>query len=97
MTPHQFWHEDMRLLEAYQKAYYTKTSYVAWLNGYYAFVGHSISLGNAFAKKGSKPKEFPKWENPMDKFKEKNKYKNINVEEEFRKQQIEQNAWLFNR
>jgi hypothetical protein len=97
MTPHQFWHEDMRLLEAYQKAYYSNTSYVAWLNGYYSFVGHSISLGNAFAKKGSKPKEYPKWENPMDKFKEKNKYKNINVEDEFRKQQIEQNAWLFNR
>lgn len=98
LTDDEFWHGDMRLLEVAQKSYYSHTSYVAWLNGYYYFIGNSISLGNAFAKKGSKPKEYPKWDNPMEKMLKKAKRKKIiDVESEFRKQQIKQNAWLFNR
>ena len=98
MTEYQFWHGDMRLLQAYQKAYLTNISYTSWQQGYYNNVAYSIVMSNAFAKKGSKPKEYPKWDNPVEKmFKKAKRKKIIDVESEFRKQQIKQNAWLFNR
>lgn len=86
----------MRLLEVYQKAYFTNASFVAWQQGYYNNVAYSIVMSNAFAKKGSKPKEYPEWENPMDKLIPR-KDKDIDIETEFRNQQIKQNAWLFHR
>jgi hypothetical protein len=96
MTEKEFWYGDMRLLSSYQKAYYTKISYESWLQGQYNYAAFSIVLGNAFAKKGAKKIDYPKWENPMKKF-EKPKITSENLEEEFRKQQAEQNAWLFHR
>jgi hypothetical protein len=96
MTTDQFWYGDLRLLQAYQKAYIRNISYSAWVNGNYANMAHSISLSNAFAKKGAKKAEFPQWVDPFKKINKK-KITKEKLETEFRKQQIEQNAWLFNR
>ena len=96
MNEYQFWHGDMRLLEVYQKAYYRNTSYNAWLQGQYNQVAYGVVLSNAFAKKGSKQAEYPQWKDPFEKF-NKPKITKENLEYEFRKQQLMQQAWLFNR
>lgn len=96
MTENQFWHGDMRLLEVHQKAYYRDRSYSAWLQGQYNQVAYGVVLSNAFAKKGSKQAEYPQWKDPFEKF-NKPKITKDNLEEEFRKQQSMQQAWLFNR
>ena len=95
MTLDEFWHGDMRLLEVAQKAYYRDKSYTAWVQGQYNSIGFGIVLSNAFAKKGSKKAEYPKWNDPFEKDK-KLEIKKENVEYEFRKSQAEQNAWLSN-
>ena len=92
----EFWHGDMRLLSVYQKAYMRDVSYKAWLQGQFNYAAFGVVLSNAFAKKGQKQAEYPKWVDPFEKF-DKPKITKENVEEEFRKQQAEQNAWLFHR
>jgi hypothetical protein len=92
----EFWYGDMRLLSAYQKAHIRNQSYNAWLQGQYNYAGYSICLANAFAKKGTKKEEYPQWVDPMAKY-EKPKVTKETAEREFRKQQAEQNAWLFHR
>ena len=96
MTIKEFWYGDMRLLTAYQKAYYREVSYRAWLQGYYDSVAYGTVMANAFAKKGAKKAEYPQWVDPMAKY-DKPRITAENIEEEFRKQQAEQSAWLFNR
>lgn len=96
MSEYQFWHGDMRLLEVYQKAYMRNTSYKAWLQGQYNTIAHGIVMSNAFAKKGTKQAQYPQWEDPCKKY-NKLKITKENLEYEFRKQQAEQNDWLFNR
>lgn len=86
----------MRLLEVYQMAYMRDASYKAWLQGQYSQIAFSVVVANAFAKKGQTPAEYPQWQDPFEKF-TKPQITKENVEEEFRKQQAEQNAWLFNR
>ena len=71
-------------------------SYSAWVQGNYNHIAFGIAMANAFAKKGSKPMEYPKWTDPMEKF-NKPKITKENLEYEFRKQQSMQNDWLFNR
>lgn len=95
MPLNDFWHGDIRLLNVYQKAYLRHTSYTAWLNGQYNSVAHSISLANGFATKGQKPKEFPKWKDPVEVM-SKPKITKDNIEEEFRKEQARQAGWLHN-
>lgn len=95
MPLNEFWHGDMRLLEVYQKAYLRNVSYTAWLNGNYAMVAHSLSLSNAFAKKGEKTKEFPQWQDPIPKI-SRVKITKENREIEARKEQLRQNAWFAN-
>jgi hypothetical protein len=98
MTEKQFWYGDTRLLRAKQKAYLRNVSYYTWVQGQQNAVAFGVVLGNAFAKKGAKPKEYPKWKDPIPKMERKRKViTKENLEQEFRKQQIEQNAWLFNR
>ena len=96
MSEYQFWHGDMRLLEVAQKAYYRDRSYTAWLQGQYNQVAYGVVMANAFAKKGSKQAEYPQWKDPFEKFNKPKITKN-NLEEEFRKQQSMQQAWLFNK
>ena len=92
----EFWHGDMRLLSVYQKAYMRNKTYSAWVNGQYDYAAFSVAMANAFAKKGQSKVEYPKYDDPVEKY-EKPKRKNFNAEYEFRKQQAEQQAWLFNR
>lgn len=96
MTYDEFWHGDMRLLKVYQIAYYRDKSYNAWLQGQYNHVAYSVVMSNAFAKKGQKPAEYPQWKDPFEKF-NKPKITKDNLEYEFRKQQAEQQSWLFNK
>lgn len=95
MPLHAFWHGDMRLLDAYQKAYMRDRSYTAWLNGNYTMVAHSIAFSNAFAKKGQKQQEYPQWKDPMERY-SKPKITKENREVEARKEQLRQNAWFAN-
>jgi hypothetical protein len=87
----EFWHGDMRLFEAYEKAYIRNVSYTAWLNGKFNYIAHSVALANGFAKKGSPAKDFPDWKDPVPQI---IKPKIKNIEKSFRKSQIEQNKWL---
>lgn len=71
MTYHQFWYEEPKLLESYQKAYYRKLHEEAHIYGYYDFIGVSTALSNAFRKKGEKAHEYI--QKPIEVFKKKEK------------------------
>jgi hypothetical protein len=93
----EFWHGDLRLLDAYQKAYIRDKSYTAWLNGVYVFEANSKAIANGNrTKKSDKVEQYEDWKDPIKKLK-KPIVTTENLEEEFRKQQAEQNAWLFNK
>lgn len=68
-------------------------SYNAWVQGQYNCIAFGVALGNAFSDKGKKKAEYPNWIDPMERF-EKPKITEDNLEEEFRKKQVSQNAWL---
>lgn len=95
MSTEEFWHGDMRLLEAYQKAYMRNVSFTAWQQGQYTNIAFSVVMSNAFAKKGTNKAEYPQWKDPFDSL-QKKVITSENIEEEFRIQQAEQNAWLKN-
>lgn len=85
-----FWHDDKRLFEVYQKAYYRRIYEEAWLNGLYVNIAVQNTAGNMFAKKGAKPLEYPK--EPFDPFK-----KSVSKEEianEYADLQKEQNEFI---
>ena len=67
MPMSEFWYGDARLLFAYKTAYLRHTSYYCWLQGRYNFEAHSLSLANAFAKKGVAAKPYPEWKDPVEK------------------------------
>lgn len=98
MSEYQFWHGDMRLLEAYKKAYYRNISYTAWYNGMYNRIAVEIGAKNALAtKKSNHIDEWVDYKDPIEK-KKKDKPKNkLEHEKEFRLHQARQNAWLFHR
>lgn len=97
MTEEQFWHGDLRLLEVYQKAYYRNISYIAHIQGNYTMIATEKGARNALAtKKKDIDRKWIEYKDPFEKF-DKPKITKDNLEEEFRKQQIEQNDWLFNR
>lgn len=70
-------------------------SYRAWVEGQHTSVAFSTVMANAFAKKGAKKAEYPAWTDPFEKISKKVITKE-NIEEEFRIQQAQQNAWLKN-
>lgn len=94
MSKQEFWHDDIGLLETYEKAYYRNISYVAWAQGKANFIAHTLALKNGFAKKGEKHEDYPKWEDPFGK-EQKKKITTKNIDYEFKKQQLEINGWLF--
>lgn len=89
----EFWHDDMRLLDIYQKAYLRNVSYTAWAQGQYAYIAFSTVMANAFAKKGKPPQQYPAWIDPIEKL-QKPKITKDNIEQEFRKSQAQQAGWL---
>lgn len=92
----EFWHGDLRLLEAYQKAYRRDKSYTAWLNGAYIFEAQSKVSHNANrTKKSDKVEQYADWKDPVE-TKSKPKITQENLEYEFRQTQFDQNAWLHN-
>ena len=91
----EFWYGDLRLLGVYQKAYLRDKSYTAWLNGQYSAVAYNIVMANAFAKKGTQPKEYPMWKDPFLEHR-KEIITNENLEQKFREVQVNQNLWLHN-
>lgn len=93
MSVHEFWHEDKRLYDAYQKAFYNKLSEQSWLSGLYVNVALNNLAGNIFKKKGEKAFEYP--DKPIDLLSKKRKeITPTNVEEEFRKLMFENSNWL---
>lgn len=94
MPLNEFWYGDMRLLEAYQKAYLEDKNYTAWLNGSFDRIAVEIGAKNALATK--KKDRINDWVPYEDIKKKTNKPKvtKENLEEEFRKQQRQQTAWI---
>ena len=80
MTYHQFWYEEPKLLESYQKAYYRKLHEEAHIYGYYYFIGVSTALANAFRKKGEKAQEYI--QKPIEVFKKRQSKQEVQREYE---------------
>ena len=97
MSEYQFWHGDMRLLEAYRKAYHRDISYKAWYEGMYNRIAMEMGARNALASK--KKDRIDKWldyKDPIEQDKPKKQTKDKETQEkEFRNMQAMQNAWLF--
>lgn len=67
MSQKDFWHGDMRLLSAAQKAYFRDRSYSAWVNGQYSFVAYQYAIHNAMrANAREKYFEYPEWTDPFE-------------------------------
>lgn len=90
----EFWHGDLRLLTAYEKAYFRDVSYRAWWTGMYGQLAVSQGVNNAFAKSDSQRAPFPKYEDVVQKVDRKRTITKQNLEIEFRKQMTAQNEWL---
>ena len=69
MSLDEFWHNDKRIFEACQKAYYRDLHEKAWLNGLYVNVAVQNTVANVMAKKGAKPLTYPS--KPFDPFEKK--------------------------
>ena len=96
MPLNEFWYGDIRLLDVYQKAYLRDKSYSAWLEGKYNSIAYGITIANAFAKKGTQPKEYPNWIDPIPSV-SRETITHENIEQKFREAQISQNLWLRNK
>lgn len=62
MSYETYWYGDTRLIWDYLKAEklrQEREAYAAWLNGAYVREAILSSIGNAFAKKGQAPNEYP--------------------------------------
>lgn len=62
MNEFDFWYGDEFLLNVYVKAYFEKTKYESWLNGYYNYVAQVTALSNMFSDKKSKQINYPSFE-----------------------------------
>ena len=70
MTVNQFWYEDEYLLNVYLKAYFEKTKYESWLNGYYNYVAQTTATANAWGGDKGKKIEYPTYESIENKMEE---------------------------
>ena len=95
MTPHEFWHEDVRLLKARKIAYERNLYYTAWVFGQHNHIGNEIALSNAFLPRGKQKQTYIKFQDPIKQL-EKPVITKENLEIEFRKQQARQQSWLHN-
>ena len=97
MPLNEFWHGDVRLLGAYQKAYLRDRSYTAWINGAHFFEGANKAVANGNRTKKSDPVlQYDDWKDPIEKVNKKPKITKNNLEQEFRNMQARQSAWLHN-
>lgn len=58
MTSQQFWYDDIRLFDKYQKAHYRKMHDTAYLQGVYFNYALATQLSNFGKKKGERPAEY---------------------------------------
>lgn len=93
MSEYQFWHDDIRLLSVYQKAYIRNKSYTAWVQGQYSCAALEVVLFNAFKKEGAEPKNYPEYKDAFEKF-NKEKLTQEEKEKQFRDTQIQQSNWI---
>jgi hypothetical protein len=95
MTVEQFWHQEPKLLNLYQKAYMNDVSFKAHTYGKNNCIAYSIALSNAFASEKDKKLDYPKWESPFDKIqKQKAKITNENLSQKYLEEKISQKQWL---
>lgn len=93
MSVEEFWHEDKKLYNAYQKSYYIGLHEKSWLDGFYFNVALCNLAGNIFRKKGAKALEYPdKPINPFDK--KPDKITKENLEQKFRELMSNSSNWL---
>ena len=88
----EFWYGDMRLLDAYQKAYYRNVCFNAWKIGDYMREAVRIGASNALNKK-----QITKWvefKDPMEKLEKKKPISKENMEIEFRQRQAQDKAFV---
>ena len=90
MTPEQFWYGDIRLIGAYEKAYYRDVLYKGWVQGNYNHIGYGVVMAKAFAKKGEKVDDYPAWVDPIEKIQKQKIKKND------REEQRNQQEWVYN-
>lgn len=96
MPLQEFWHGDIRLLEAYRKAYLRDKSYTAWLIGAHTFEANSKAVANGNRTKQSDPvQQYADWKDPIEN-KEVAAISKESREREFRNLQAQQNLWLHN-
>ena len=86
MSYEQFWDESPYLVKTFRKAFRLKRELAneeAWLQGLYNYAAVSISLANAFRKKGQKSRNY--LEKPLDIFPLTKAQKKRREREEFEK------------
>jgi hypothetical protein len=92
MSWEEFWHKDTRLFNVCQKAYYRNLYETAWLNGLYVNISIQNIAENIFAKKGTKPREYPR--EPHDPYKKAVVVTKENLESEHRSLLNNQNDFI---
>lgn len=90
-----FWYGDLRLLDAYKKAYLRDVSFRAWKIGDYMCSSVYIGVHNALAaKKSELIKEWITFKDPIEKLERKTPISKENIEVEFRRRQAQDNAFV---
>lgn len=62
MSEYDFWYGDEYLLNVYVKAYFERTKYESWLNGFYNYTAQVTALSNMFSSKESEHIDYPSLE-----------------------------------
>ena len=62
-----FWHGEMTLISAYEKAYIRRTSLLAYHTANYMKMAFELAQGNVWSGKKGKYHEMPKYQDPMKK------------------------------
>lgn len=94
MPLNEFWHGDLRLFEAYQKAYIRHISYTAWCQGNYNRIAVEIGAKNSMITK--KSDHIDKWlefDDPIEKIV---KSKAKSSQKDDNETQHIQNMWFYN-
>lgn len=95
MSLDEFWYGDIRLLDAYQKAYYRNSCYNAWLIGSNMNVALNKFFNNFNAKnRGQIDWEWVEFKDPMEKLKKSKTISKENMEVEFRRRQAQDKEFV---
>ena len=94
MPPCDFWHGDMRELDAYRIAYTRDVSYNNWVNGQYVKLAFEIAYSNCWAKNVGDRRNYINWEDPIKPDEKQSVVTKDNLEEEYRKRLSNTNEWL---